>query len=92
MTEASATLHLVFSAPGLQDCRAQLGAGDAIVLLEDAVCARSAWEPIADVRCCALQPDLNLRGLSDGHDTIRTIDHAQLVTLCIEFARNASWR
>jgi sulfur relay protein TusB/DsrH len=92
MTEASATLHLVFSPAGLAACQAQLATGDAIVLLEDGVSARAACKPLAGMRCRALGPDLSARGLSVEHDTVHSIDHGALVSLCIAFARSSSWR
>lgn len=92
MTDPSATLHLVFSAAGLQACQAGLSAGDAIMLLEDGVSARAACDLLCPGRCFALASDLRLRGLRHEHGAVQSVEHDQLVALCVDCARSASWR
>lgn len=93
------TLHLVNAAPPRSDalaaCLRSVGAGDAVLLIEDGTyaAARSgSLEAPAGVQLHVLEPDARARGLSArlaAH--ISPVDHAGFVRLAVEHARVVTW-
>lgn len=94
-------LHTLNRGPAsnsLQQCLAQLSAGDALVLLGDGVyCALAGTAEIDQLlvrgaSIYALAPDVTARGLQDRcAGTVELIDFEQLATLSESFARQLAW-
>lgn len=91
------TLHLIHHSPTgshtLTQCLARCGAGDAVLLMEDAVYAVRVPFAIPDgVSLYALQPDLAARGLTAPlPDGITSIDYRGFVALTTRHQPIQSW-
>jgi tRNA 2-thiouridine synthesizing protein B len=94
-----ATLHLVNKSTmseGLGRCLSLASAGDAVLLIEDAVyCALPASlsrYTVPDVRVFALQSDVVARGLENKlHERVRTVTHAMFVELVATHQPIVTW-
>lgn len=98
-------LHIVNKSPfertALQSCLQHALAGDAILLIEDAVVGALAGScvaaelqaALADKSLYALAPDLQARGLAPERllAGIETVDYAGFVDLSVAHERNQSW-
>lgn len=96
-----AILHTVNSSPfstsALQDCLKQLGEGDKLLLISDAVIAASAsldfHETLIQLydegRLFVLEADLQARGLSAALGNV--IDYAVFVQLSVECQSQLAW-
>ncbi len=94
-------LHILnrspFSSTRLQDCLRRAASGDCLLLLGDGVYGATvaasqalAGHPFAVI--CALQPDLESRGLMPHlAPEIRVVDYDQFVALCCEADNTLSW-
>lgn len=92
-----AALHLVNRSPtesrALEQCLARCGAGDAVLLMEEAVYAVSGGLLVPDgVALYVLQPDLEARGLTGAlPDGIVPVDYRGFVALTTRHQPILSW-
>lgn len=99
----SAILHLLFRSArqgdGLEQCLLHVAAGDALVLLEEAVVESlhgsnniAALEGLG-VAVFVLQTELDLRGLGEFKLTagVTPIDYEALVSLVVDYELGQSW-
>jgi len=83
------TLHLIFSAEGLQSCLGIIQPEDALLLIEDGV-----YAVLGDsaTRLHAIEDDLVARGLQDLHaDNVQRIDYSGMVELVARHQPIVSW-
>ncbi len=89
-----------FNRPALYEQLAFASAGDAIVLIEDAVLALQS--PIslasflakcerASINVYSLQGDCALRGIQTQYDSIESIDYSGFVTLVTKHDKQVAW-
>ncbi len=95
---SSATLHILNKPPAHRrsaECLMQVQAGDAVVLLENAVYSLASGALSAlpkDTRCLAIEADMRARGLrTDRVEGAEPIDYNALVTLTVEYSRVINW-
>ena len=93
-------LHIVNKSPydnnGLADCLKHCGAGDEIILIEDAVVAslaNSAFaEQLSEKSIYVLTPDLEARALIDRMDPEHTqVSDKEFVELTLKHQSTVSW-
>ena len=98
-------LHIVNKSPfernTLASCLARASAGDAVILIEDAVIGAmdgTSLQLVADalskgITVCALKPDLEARGLANGNimKGVKPVDYADFVDLVTEHDNAQSW-
>ncbi|AWL12002.1 hypothetical protein HMF8227_01528 [Saliniradius amylolyticus] len=94
------TLHLVtaspFSSPALEQCLAQLGDKDGILLLEDGVYALNApsWQRRLNALnqpVYVLQSDCLARGMGESPALFHSVDMASVVELTLEYNNSLTW-
>lgn len=95
------TLHCLYhpvDTPAAQRLLAQLGEGDAVLLLSEAVgLAQTAHPALLEwldtgVGLYALLEDLQAYGIVQPHAAIEAIDYARWVTLSEQYATQILWR
>ena len=92
------TLHCcyeVLDASAALRLEQQAVAGDAVVLLGQAVCAAAAQLEALGQRGLGLymlRPDLELYGVKTPHSSVTVIDHAGWVDLAVAFDTQQLWR
>ena len=99
------TLHTINNSPfessSLESCLNHVSAGDAVLLIEDAVLgARSASKAahsieavMGNCKVYALTPDLSARGMNEDTvlDGIELVDYGGFVDLVAEHERTQAW-
>jgi len=97
-------LHIVNKSPAqtrtLDSCLRLARPGDTLLLIEDAVYAAThgtaggalVAEALKSLKVCALQPDLDARGMTGRLiDGVTSVDYAGFVDLVVENPNNQSW-